>query len=327
MDTLFAHELTNRATPPTMKAMQISAFGDYEQMILSDVGVPAPQKDQVLVRVAAAGVGPWDGSILAGKSALPQPLPLTLGADFAGEVMALGDGAAGVSVGERIYGVVNGRFTGAWAEYAVAEAAMIARAPRGLSPIEAASAPIVALTASQALFDEAKLTAGQGVLILGAAGNVGAYAVQMGRDAGLKVIAAARWADTEYLLSLGAQTVVEARAEIAAETPKVDAVIDLVGGEAQRRAFAALKPGGKLISAVSPPDPELAAEHGVEARFFLVTATREKLNALTRRFEAGRLVPQVGAVSPLAEARAALARVEGQGPRPRGKVVLRISVA
>ncbi len=116
MDTLFAHELTNRATPPTMKAMQISAFGDYEQMILSDVGVPAPQKDQVLVRVAAAGVGPWDGWILAGKSALPQPLPLTLGADFAGEVMALGDGAAGVSVGERIYGVVNGRFTGAWAD-------------------------------------------------------------------------------------------------------------------------------------------------------------------------------------------------------------------
>jgi NADPH:quinone reductase-like Zn-dependent oxidoreductase len=141
----------------TMKAALVSTFGGYDQITLADLPTPTPGPGQVLVRVAAAGVGPWDGWILAGKSALPQPLPLTLGADFAGEVVALGAEVAGFSVGDKVYGVVNPRFTGAWADYAVAEAGMIARAPNRLSAVEAASAPIVAATARQALFTEAGL--------------------------------------------------------------------------------------------------------------------------------------------------------------------------
>ena len=328
MDNLAPSDIAERGVPATMKAVRVAAFGGYEQMTLTDVAVPLPQKGQVLVRVAAAGVGPWDGWILAGKSALPQPLPLTLGADFAGDVEALGEGVRGFAPDERVYGVVNRRFTGAWAEYAVAEADMIARAPKRLSVIDAASAPIVAATAEQALFEEAGLKSGQSVLILGAVGNVGAYAVQMAREAGLQILAAVDREDADYARSLGAGTVVDGRAsDFASGRPKVDAVIDLVGGEAQRRAFGALRAGGKLISAVSAPDADLASAHKVEARFFLVATTTERLQALTQRFETGRLVAQVGAVSPLADVRAAMAQVEGKSPRRRGKVVLKIALA
>jgi NADPH:quinone reductase-like Zn-dependent oxidoreductase len=309
----------------TMKAALVSTFGGYDQITLADLPTPTPGPGQVLVRVAAAGVGPWDGWILAGKSALPQPLPLTLGADFAGEVVALGAEVAGFSVGDKVYGVVNPRFTGAWADYAVAEAGMIARAPNRLSAVEAASAPIVAATARQALFTEAGLKPGQRVLILGAAGNVGAYAVQMARNGALDIIATANEADAAYVRSLGASKVLGRDAELAGLA--VDAVIDLVGGDAQARAFAALKRGGKLISAVSAPDAARAQEMGVEARFFLVATTTAALQALTRDFEAGRLVPRVGAVLPLAAARLALARVEGKAPGGGGKVVLRVSAA
>lgn len=309
-----------------MKAVRIFAFGGREQVTLADLAVPVPQRGQVLVRVAAAGVGPWDGWILAGKSALPQPLPLTLGADFAGEVAACGDGVHSFSPGERVYGVVNQQFTGAWAEYSVAEAGMIARAPGSLSAVEAASAPIVAASAYQALFDEAELQPGQDVLVLGAAGNVGGYAVQLARNAGLHVIAAASARDADYVMSIGAQSVVDARApDFPSHMAKVNAVIDLIGGDVQQRAFLALKRGGKLISAVSAPDAKLTEAYGVEARFFLVAVTTERLNALTRKFDEARLIPQVGVVLPLADAPAAIGHVEGSLPRPRGKVVLRVS--
>jgi NADPH:quinone reductase-like Zn-dependent oxidoreductase len=201
------HGRVSRVLPKTTKAAQITAFGGYDQITLAEVPIPSPTRGQVLARVAAAGVGPWDGWILAGKSALPQPLPLILGADFAGEVVALGEGVSDFSVGDRVYGVVNQRFTGAWAEYASASADMISRAPNRLSAVEAASAPIVAATARQALFAEAGLKAGQHVLILGAAGNVGSFAMQLARNAGLEAIATATEDDLDYVRTLGAQQV------------------------------------------------------------------------------------------------------------------------
>ncbi len=158
---------------------------------------------------------------------------------------------------------------------------------------------------------------------MGAAGNVGAYAVQIARDAGIAAVATASAADADYVRGLGAQTVVDARSEgFETSFPSVDAVVDLIGGEAQRRAFAALNPGGKLISAVSSPDVELAAANSIEARFFLVDVSTERLDALTALLESRRVVTQLGAVLPLAECRTALGMVEGALPRPRGKIVL-----
>src|SRR4051794_10032595 len=156
----------------SMKAWRVHEFGPPETMRYERVPVPTPGHGEVLVKVHAAGVGPWDGWIRGGKSALPQPLPLTLGSDLSGEIEALGLDVTSIRIGDQVYGVTNPRFIGA---YALASAAMIARKPASLSYIEAASVPVTAVTAWQGLFDRAQLTVGQTVLIHGAAGNVGAY--------------------------------------------------------------------------------------------------------------------------------------------------------
>jgi NADPH:quinone reductase-like Zn-dependent oxidoreductase len=189
-------------------------------------------------------VGPWDAWIRAGKSALPQPLPLTLGSDLSGKVTTLGSGVSDIALGEQVFGVTNSQFLGAYAEYAVASAWMLAKKPDSLSYAEAASVPVVAVTAWQALFDHARLEAGQTVVIHGAAGNVGAYAVQFARRAGLRTIATVGTKDIEYVRSLGADKVLDYHTQRFEEEVKdADAVLDLVGGETQMRSFQVLRPG------------------------------------------------------------------------------------
>src|SRR5215471_10694032 len=136
-----------------MKAVRVHQFGGLETIIYEEVPRPTPGEGQVLVHVAAAGVGPWDAWIRAGKSVLPQPLPLILGSDLSGVVEAVGTGVAGFRPGDEVYGVTNGRFTGAYAEYALAEAGRIASKPRTIDHLQAAAAPVVAVTAWQMLFD------------------------------------------------------------------------------------------------------------------------------------------------------------------------------
>ena len=199
----------------------------------------------MLVKVEAAGVGPWDGWIRAGKSALPQPLPLTLGSDLSGEIAAVESGVSDLRLGDQVYGVTNPRFVGAYAEYAVASAAMVSRKPTTLSHIEAASVPVIAVTAWQGLFDQAELKAGQTVLIHGAAGNVGSYAVQLARRAGVRAIATAATEDVPFVRSLGADTVIDFQTHRFEEAlHDADAVLDLVGGETQERSFQVLRRGG-----------------------------------------------------------------------------------
>jgi NADPH:quinone reductase-like Zn-dependent oxidoreductase len=248
-----------------------------------------------------------------------------LGSDLSGEVAALGSGISNMAVGDQVFGVTNTQFVGAYAEYAVATVGMIAARPLRLSDVEAASVPVVAVTAQQALFEQAKLVVGQTVLIHGAAGNVGAYAVQMARKAGLRVIATADARDVEAVHGLGAQEVVDYRAvRFEDAVNSVDAVIDLVGGEVQARSFAVLRPGGILVSAVSKPDQEAATRHGVRALFFLVNVTTAHLTQIAAMIDAGDLAVNVGTVLPLADARVAHEMLEGSRSRPRGKIVLSV---
>lgn len=308
---------------PSMMAWRVHEYGPPNVMRFERIPRPDPGRDEVLVKVKAAGVGPWDGWIRAGKSALPQPLPLTPGSDLAGEVVAVGQGVSRPRVGEQIYGVTNSRFVGAYAEYALASAAMVSSKPTSLSHIEAAGVPVVAVTARQALFDQAKLTTGQTVVIHGAAGNVGTYAVQLARQAGLHVIVTASAGDSALLRDLGADTVIDYRTELFEDSVQgADAVIDLVGGDTQKRSFGVLRRGGKLISAVSAPDQVLALRHGVEAAFFLVKVTSDDLAEIARLIDDGKLRTGVGAVLSLAGARQAHLMLEGQRPHPRGKIVL-----
>lgn len=308
------------------RAARIHRFGGPDVISIEETKNEMPGDGEVVVRVAAAGVGPWDAWIRAGKSALPQPLPLTLGSDISGVITALGRNVTGFAVGEAVFGVTNSRFTGGYADYAIAAAGMLARKPDALPHIEAASVPVVAVTAWQALFEQAELRQGQSVLIHGAAGNVGAFAVQFARIAGLHVYATTGDQDFTYVRDLGSERVLDGRVDRFEDLlPRMDAVIDLVGGEVQARSFALLRRGGSLISTVSAPVQDIAASHGVRAAFFLVQVTTERLARIAGLIEAGSLKTSVGTVLPLAEAKLAHEMLEDTRPRPRGKIVLRIA--
>ena len=188
-----------------MKAARIHSFGPPDVVVVEDVPVPSPGPGEVLVRVMAAGVAPWDAIIREGKSKVsPQP-PLTLGSDFSGVVEKVGPGVTDFAPADEVYGVTNPQFCGAQAEFAVATAGMVARKPQSLNYVEAASAPVIAVTAWQMLFQYAQAMRGQTVMVVGAAGNVGAYAVQMAVDAGIHVVAIAHLDDEDLLRSLGVE--------------------------------------------------------------------------------------------------------------------------
>lgn len=307
-----------------MKAARITQFGPPPVILNTDIPRPLPGDSQVLVRVQAAGVGPWDALIREGKSVIPQPLPLTLGSDLAGIVEGLGQDVSDFSVGDKVYGVTNEQFTGAYAEYALSSAGMLARKPRSLNFIQAASAPVVAVTAWQMLFDYAGVVSGQTALIHGAAGNVGAYAVQLAKSADVRVIGTAGPRDIDYAKGLGADTVLNYHADRFEDVVRgVDVVIDTVGGETQERSFPVLKKGGILVSSVSPVPQEAAERLGVRAVFFLVEVTTARLNAIAERFDRGELVPHVGTTLPLASARVAHEMLAGAPHKP-GKIVLTI---
>jgi NADPH:quinone reductase-like Zn-dependent oxidoreductase len=288
-----------------MKAIRVHRFGGPEVLAYEDVVHPIAAADQVVVEISAAGVGPWDGWIRSGRSALPQPLPLTLGSDIAGVVVARGFRVAHLAEGDSVYGVTNNRFTGGYAEFA------------------AASVPVVAVTAWQMIHDFAKVSRGDRVLILGAAGNVGSFAVQLAHRLGAYVIAVISSDDRTRVRNLGADQVIDARVESIQERGDVvDSVVDAAGGNLQTQALAVLKRGGTLISSVAPPDKTLLERYGVEGSFFLVNATTPYLNEVTGLIDAGALVTRVSSVLPLESAKMAHEMLDGTRPYPRGKIVL-----
>lgn len=308
--------------PRRMKAVEVRAFGGLDAMDYTDLPVPVPGPGQVLVRVHATDVGPWDAWIREGRSVLPQPLPLILGCDLSGTVAAMGPGVTGFAPGDAVFGVTDARFTGSYAEWAVAEASMIARKPARLSHVEAASVPVVATTAWQMLFDRARVTAGQRVLVLGGAGNVGLYAVQLAAWARAEVTATAVATQAAPVRARGAREVVDLRAGLPDGCDgRFDAVIDTIGGDVLDHAYRLVRPGGALVSAVAMPDQARAERHGIRAEFILVSVTTAGLDRLRELFEGEVLTPQVGEVLPLSQARLAHEMLAGRAHRP-GKIVL-----
>ena len=307
-----------------MRANRVHRFGPPEVIEVQEIERPVPGPGEALVRVQAASVGPWDGWIRAGKSVLPQPLPLTPGSDIAGVVEATGACVTSVRPGDEVFGVTNARFTGGYAEYAVASAGMIARKPRRLAFEAAAAAPVVAVTALQMLFDHARVASGQTVLVHGGGGSVGACAVQLAREAGARVIATTPARDVDYVRSLGAAEVLDAdRVAFDQVVGGVDAVLDTLGGEVLRKSFGVVKPGGAVVSAVSPPDPGEAKRRGIRASFMLAAVTTVQLWRVSVLMDTGELKVRVGAVLPLTEGRRAHEMLEGVRVRPPGKIVLR----
>ena len=307
-----------------MKVARILRFGPSNVITNDDLPRPEPAAGQLSVRVKAAGVGNWDALIREGKIEL-QALPIILGSELSGIVEAIGAQVSGFKPGDEVYGATNEQFAGAYADYALASARRMAQKPKTLNFIEAASAPIVTITAWQMLFEYAHVTAGQKVLILGAGGNVGAYAVQLASQVGLHVVASAGVADLDYVQSLGAEKAVDYKEERFEESlTGFDVVIDTVGGDLQQRSLRLLKPGGILVSVVSPVPETTQERYGIRAAYFYVDITTARLNKITELFDSGKLVSNVGTVLPLEEARIAHEMLGG-APHKRGKIVLRIA--
>jgi len=282
-----------------MKAIRVHRYGGPEVLELEDIPVPTPDANEVLVKVAAAGVGPWDALVRTGKSGVAQTLPLTPGSDIAGVVDRVGSNVTAFAVGDTIFGCTNTSFVNGYAEFARAEAGMVAAAPTSIDAVEAASVPVVAVMAWDMLFTHADLRPGETVLIQGASGNVGGYAVQLARSAGARVLT-------------------------VADNEKVDVVIDTVGGDVQRASFDDLERGGRLISSVSQPDADLATRYGVRAGFFIVSVTTKSLQRISKLIDAGKLSVTVGSVLPLAQARVAHEMLAGTVPHKPGKIVLEL---
>lgn len=306
-----------------MRAVCIHHFGPPEVVVLDEIPKPSPASGEVLLRVVAAGVAPWDAMIREGKSAVsPQP-PLTLGSDLSGFIEAVGPDVTAFKLGDEVYGVTNAQFCGAQAEYAVAAAGMIAPKPPSLTHIQAASVPVVAVTAWQMLFQYALAKSSETVMITGAAGNVGAYAVQLALHAGMRVVALARPQEFELLHSLGVTAIMDSSADdFRANLPPVEVLLDTVGGPIIQQCLAAVRPGGRLVSVVSAsPLPE---RKDMQSSFFYAEVTSERLLTLNNLFQSGAISARVGSVLPLSEARRAHEMLAG-APHRKGKIVLQVS--
>jgi NADPH:quinone reductase-like Zn-dependent oxidoreductase len=312
----------------TMRTAHFYTYGGPEQLVIEHIPRPEPQIGEVLVRVYAAGVNPIDWKVRKGvfKDVRPVPLPFTPGSELAGTVELLGPGVTGFKIGQAVYG--RGA-KGAYADYAVIPADSLAPKPRNISFDQAASVPVGARTAWIALFSLADLQAGQRVLVHGAAGGVGSYAVQLARWKGAHVIGTASSNNLEFVRALGAEVAIDYRTTLFEnEVQEVDVVVDPIGGQTQERSWALIKPGGILVAIGHPPAEDMAEQHGVRTASTVLDQRvplrlwTEPLREITGLIESGLLLPQVGKIFPLEAAAQAQALSEtGHG---RGRIVLHI---
>ncbi len=311
--------MATMTTTATMKAVRIHSFGGPEVLQFEEVPLPKPATGELLVRVQAAGVNPVDWKIRQGLLGR-LPLPQIMGSDFAGVVETVSPDVTEFRLGDPVFGVVA-EDSGSYAEYALAPVSRVARKPVSLDEIHAAALPTASLTAWQALFDEANLEPGQKVLIHGAAGGVGSFAVQFAKWKGAQVIATASAQNADYLRELGADTVIDYHAtRFEDAVDNVDVILDTIGGETQERSWKVLKRGGVLVSIVQPPDDTKAAAHGVRSEFLISKPRGDQLARIADLVANGRVKVHVDMVLPLEEARRA--HELSQSGHVRGKIVL-----
>ena len=309
----------------TMKAVRIHSYGGPEVLVYEEVPRPQPEQGEVLVRVEAAAVNPVDWKIREGflKEILDHSLPMIMGWDVSGVVAATGPGVSRFKIGDEVFSRPDLLRDGTYAEYVVIREAEVAFKPKSVDHLHAAAIPLAGLTAWKALIEAAGLTSGQKVLIHGAAGGVGSYAVQLAKWRGAHVIATASEYNHDYLLELGADEVVDYRLVHFEDIARgMDAVFDTIGGITQERSWRVLKKGGILVSIVSPPSPEKAAAYGVRQSFVFIQPDAAALAELADLVDTGKLRPYLEKVLPLSEARRA--QELSQGGHVRGKIVLKV---
>lgn len=314
---------------PRMRAAQFDRFGGPEVLTAIETERPEPGPGQLRVKVRCSAINPLDVKMRSGEVAeiYPHWFPDVVGYSVSGVVDAVGHGVPQNRIGEEVYGINNPIMRHGYAEYVVGPAQNFYPKPTNMDFATASAAPSIFATAYGALFLRAGLQAGQTVLIHGGAGMIGSCAVQLAKQAGAEVIATASTAKVEFVRSLGADTVVDYKAQRFEDVAvAVDLVVDTVGGTTRDRSWALIRKGGVLASLLPPaPDPATAERFGVRA--FMVHGHPnivEIMPEMTRRLQEGELVfPEVAAVYPLGRAAQAHAAFEMGGVR--GRIVLEVS--
>jgi NADPH:quinone reductase-like Zn-dependent oxidoreductase len=273
-------------------------------LALTELPYPHAAENDVIVQVRAAGFTKgeleWPSSWIdrAGRDRAPT-IP---GHELSGVVVELGYGTTGLSVGQHVFGLADWARNGSLAEYAAVEARNLAPLPADVDHVTAAALPISGLTAWQALFDHAHLTAGQTVLLHGVGGAVGSIAAQLAREVGAHIIGTGRAGNRDAAAELGVETFVDLDNDRLEDVGAVDVVFDVLGGDVLARSTAMLRPGGTVVTVNEPP--KVQPDDG-RAVFFVVEANRDQLTQLVTRVRDGRLKPLVTAVRDLADAPAA----------------------
>ncbi|SNS27338.1 NADP-dependent oxidoreductase [Actinacidiphila glaucinigra] len=313
----------------TMHAVRAHRRGGPEQLRYETAPRPEPDPGEALVAVRAASVTAgeldWDATWTDSFDGSGRDRTPTIPShEVSGVVADVGPGVVTPRVGEAVYALIPFVHDGAAAEFVTLPAGILAPKPRRIDHDAAASVPLAALTVWQALARHAGVTPGRHVLVHGAAGGVGSFAVQIAAALGAQVTATAAARDAGFVAGLGARRVVDyAGSRFEDEVADVDVVFDAVGGDTQDRSWSVLRPGGLLVSIVSPPDPATARAHGARGVFFVVEPDRAGLEAVSRLIDGGKLTPRVDRVVPLTETRAAYEALEHE--HRRGKVVIHVA--
>ena len=311
-----------------MKAAQINEYGDASVIHINDIATPSVAEGQVLVNVSAVSLNPFDSAVRSGylQEMIPLQLPVTLGGDIAGTITAVGDGVTHLSVGDKVYGqanVVAGN-SGAFAEFAATTGSSVAKIPTTLDLIQAASLPLVGVSALQALTQHINLKPGQKIFIHGGGGNIGMAAIQIAKHLGADVATTATGDAIERVTSLGADEVIDYKNQDFRTILKdYDAVFDTVGGDDFTKSLNILKPGSIAVSMAAQADATIAKGIDIQTISQATHVTTEMLDELSKLIEAKIVTPQIGKVFPFAQIKDAFeARESGS---VQGKIVVELN--
>lgn len=306
-----------------MKAVRIHDFGGPEALRVETLEGPSAGPGQTLVRVRAAGVGPWDAWIRTGRSTKvsASDLPLILGSDIAGVVERADPDDSTFEEGDPVFGVANASFSGGYTTHAIAEARRLVRIPCQLSFEEAASLPVIGVTAWEMLALIEDVDPDRSVTVLGAAGNVGRLLVRLARIRGMRVFAF----DMSGSLDPPDEGVTAIdRSGLTTACARSQVVFDTIGGATLREAAVALPREAIVVSSVEPLDVVSIGRDDLFAHFFIVDVRARSLSAIAALAALRLLKPLVGTVLPLEDARLAHEMIDGIRPHGRGKIVLKV---
>lgn len=331
-----------------MKAAYINRYGKIDDVQVSEQPKPSLSEDAVLVKVHAASINPVDLRVLEGefKAILPVKFPFILGSDFAGTVVEVGSNVTQFKAGDEVYAKID--LNGAFAEYTVVQQSSLALKPKNISMDLAASLPLVALTAWQALVEIAKVQSGQKMLIHAGSGGVGSIAIQLAKSLGAIVATTTSGKNTRWVRELGADIIIDYKtADFEQELKDYDVVLDTQGGKTLEKSLNVVKRGGRIISISGPPDQAFAEavnpnrflkcvipllswsirhkakKRGITYSFLFMQPNGQQLSKISELVEAGKIKPIVDQIYDFAQIKEAFQYVNTG--RSKGKVVLKIT--